>query len=253
MKPSETFTTYGALDFGRALSTHFHFDIPLFFPLAEELRNHQVVDASQPLPSSLCAVAQPTENSCCRGDCVVSYRVRAEMNGAGVAVAESARSIDIFPTLEPRPPLWIEDFPGEYSALNMKRLRGFFALRHVGDLSIQATEPRPFEFVRSRGGASSAVRLKLSYRQIRNQEMEPPVIAQGQMASRLKAATFISVVAQHTAPTLHQATVSPFLTRTLKACGREQHHTFKFSPWRCASGEPSSSGKVQISFYAYVS
>ncbi|KAI9881517.1 MAG: hypothetical protein M1830_000080 [Pleopsidium flavum] len=166
------------------------------------------------------------------------------MIGAGVVVAESARSIDILPTLEPRPPIWIEDFPGEYSALNTKRLRGFCALRHVGDLSIRATEPGPFEFVRGREGASSAVRLDLSYRQrqVRNQAMPPPVMAQGQMASRLKAVTFISVVAQHRAPTLHQAAVSPSLTRTSKVCGREQHQTFSFNPWRCASGESYSFG-----------
>lgn len=181
---------------------------------------------------------------CCVGECTVAYRIKATANARGAIFAETTRTIHIVPTFEPRPPVWPEDFLGEYVKYCMVNLRSSVLQRPLGTLSLRATEPSPLTFKQGKRIALSNMTLQLRFQQSLSRiACDPPPTAQLHVRMRLKAVTIVSVVSQKRQPTEHEANVSPFSKKRVEECGREAIWTLRFSPWRpqrhllCKSGK----------------
>jgi len=229
------------------LSDAFHFDIPSWISAAGEEDDDQSAEIATCLPSSLCVLCNSTSVStrpCCIGECTVAYRIKATVTARGAIIAETTRTIDIVPTFEPRPPVWTEDFLGEYVKYCIVNLQSSVLQQPLGTLSLRATEPSPLTFSQGKRFASSDMTLQLCFQQsLSRVACDPPPTAQLQVRMKLEAVTIVSVVAQRKQPTEHEANVSPFSKRRVEECGREAIWTLLFSPWRRQRHLLSKSGK----------
>ncbi|KAL2008196.1 hypothetical protein VTN00DRAFT_8178 [Thermoascus crustaceus] len=220
-----------------AASFPFHFDIPRQILTPNGLKPG--TDLVQSLPSSV----HVSFDNCnynphhhgCRGKSNVNYRLRAQVVKAGNIIAEAARPISLYPTLQKEPPVCTSDFPGEYALSASKTIRTFLTFRRMGVLCIETSEPSPFEFHSMKDDASTTINIRLRYRPIHGHvdgiESLKPVYAT--VNSKLQSTTFVSVVPRQRLPTCEEADKSPFVT---KHCSTHMRHKRKlrFAPWRQA-------------------
>ena len=247
IKSSACFSPNEATPAEQTVSDAFHFEFPSWTSITEEDDGAQSAEIIHGLPSSLrilCNLTSSSARPCCSGECVVTYKIRAIAISRGVIIAEATRTIDIVPTLEPRPPVWTEDFVGDYVKYNIVNLRSSVLQRRLGTLSLLTTEPSPLAFSQGERFASSNVALRLFYQQrISRVGCNPPPTTQARVRMKLEAVTIVSVVTQKKQPTEHEANISPFRKRMVEDCGREAIWTLLFSPWRPQRHLLSQSGK----------
>lgn len=248
VKSSASFLLNGTTPVGQALSDAFHFEIPCWTSTTREEDDGRSIEIATCLPSSirvLCNSTSVTTRPCCIGECTVAYKITATATARGAIIAETTHRIDILPTLDPGPPVWIEDFLGEYVNYHMVNLRSSVLQRPLGILSLRATEPSPLIFSQEQRFASSNMTLNLYFQQsLSRVGCDPPPTAQLQVRIRLKVVTIVSVVAQKKQPTEHEANASPFSKRKEEECGREAIWTLLFSPWRARRRLLFKSGNI---------
>ncbi|PGH11480.1 hypothetical protein AJ79_04855 [Helicocarpus griseus UAMH5409] len=214
----------------------FHFAIPSHI-LIPKSGGGSSTDMVHPIPPSVyvnvgSVIPSSGQQRSLRGDCRITYTLRAYVIRNGGAIAGTLQHITLFPTLEPQPPSCTTDFPGDYVLSKSAMLRSTMLFRRLGDLFIETKEPSPLEFSRKKQEASTAIHLTLRFRESRESSKceTPPTPDYGVISLKLKQMTFVSVAPQRRLPATNDALKSPFLAKDSRIIS-EQSRKLKFPPW----------------------
>jgi hypothetical protein len=140
--------------------------------------------------------------------------------------------------VSPPPPICLEDFPGEYSSKQEKRLIGTLGLPGKA-VSIEVTEPPPVQVKPNRTGIAAHLRMHVQIGKELGKRPRMPPSFDIRMSWALKTHSFVSVVERHKMPTAREALLSPFLEETI-AVSETRNWVLSVANWRQDSGNHSA-------------
>ena len=231
----------------RKLWFPFHFDIP------HSTKNPHDIYLGDPQryhPPSLSISSEKAYNSAdlfIRGECRISYGVRARLTTPdGQQTAETVHPVTFTPAHDSSPPLCASDFPGEY-VLKTARTIGNFSSPRTKILSIKTEEPPPIQFYGARA-ASTVIKLRLSHHRLKNksgssESIRPPPDKFALVQSTLQAVTFLSVKPQDGIPRQREL-IDTEIIMDKKVVSPPQNRKVRFSSWSPIMDEQSSQGKI---------
>lgn len=228
----------------------FHFDIPS--TIYNRDNGLHLASCEETLPPSLHVTSDMIHRSAdlyVRGECQISYHVRARITTAhGGCVAEAVHPVIFIPTHGSPPPLCVDDFPHEYTLYSSQNIYHLLPF-HKRHLFIQTEEPPPLQFSCSETSFTT-INLKLLCRYTTSSNnsiytIRPPPDMFYIVQSTLQAATFSSVVPQHNLP--KQGDIEPSQLAMVKTtvCP-PQTRKLRFSPWTPIAENRGDQGKLMV-------
>ncbi len=215
----------------------FHFDIPrkLHYELLGQ-NDGYLRDLPASFPRATRGRRPALLRERCEGNCKVAYTLHVQMRARDQVVASCSHPAKIIPTLEPRPPTCIADFPGEYAlAKSRRRILPLLAKYYTTDLLLKASEPAPLVLSHITDPVSFSTTLHLTqttYARKGRGEAKPRDAVNCRCICALISSTFISSVPRKSVPTLLDlSTSAATLSRNLQICARTKA-TVCFSNWR---------------------
>ncbi|KIW60046.1 hypothetical protein PV05_00296 [Exophiala xenobiotica] len=168
------------------------------------------------------------------------------MRARDQVVASCSHPAKIIPTLEPRPPTCIADFPGEYAlAKSRRRILPLLAKYYTTDLLLKASEPAPLVLSHITDPVSFSTTLHLTqttYARKGRGEAKPRDAVNCRCICALISSTFISSVPRKSVPTLLDlSTSAATLSRNLQICARTKATEPILPSTNSATGENDAS------------
>ncbi len=214
----------------------FHFDIlkSLQSHLLEQ-ENGFLGDLPASMPRFEPTIRHPVLQPRCSGDSLVSYKVRAQAFRQNDLLSSCIGHVKIIPSLDPRPPICVTDFPGEYNmAMSSCRKKWIPGASGTRGLRIEALPPEPVVLASPTDVVSLSTCLKLTQMGAPTQgsrQQRPQDVVTGQCKARLTALTFISSTHRQNAPTQKDLASERGLSQNTYICAKGQVGVH-FSEWR---------------------
>lgn len=192
----------------------FHFVIPSSIYGVD--KNVYLGNGEEPLPPSLSLFSDTIhiqENLLVRGECKITYGVRARLfTNTGRYAGEAFRPVHFIPTRDlPLPPLYARDFVSEHVPSASQRIRLWHWIQRSSELAILTEEPLPLQFGWDRT-VFTTLCLRLRYHNpsspgtsSRVSSAPPPPDISLVVQTTLEAVTFFSVSPQGILPELKNA------------------------------------------------
>lgn len=170
-----------------------------------------------------------------QGGSKIFYRLEVSVVSQGRMHKQVSQDVQIFGCVDTiPPPIYIQDYPGEYTC---KQIKSLFRLLSVSGYSLTAciAEPSPLSSILSEDIRPAMFTLRMFLTSQRGKSLLLPPSFELCVSWTLKTHTYWSVLERQVAPTSQEARTSPF-TKEKARLGGTRNYKLLLSEWRASPG-----------------